>query len=149
MSWQPRETDLARPEAGDTVTLASDGDRDTAVSVLNEAFAEGRLTADEHGERVAAAYAARTWPELARLTADLPGPASAAGPAMTGVPGELDRCLLYALLVFCPPAGIAWLLASRHRPRAARRPVLTPAGWPSYPAGTAVRAGDVRHAEDR
>ena len=86
MSWQHRGPDLARPEAGDVVTLASDGERDAAVQVLNEAFAEGRLTADEHGDRVRAAFAGRTWPELARLTADLPGAANAAGPAARPCP---------------------------------------------------------------
>lgn len=71
MSWQ--YPGPARPTAGDMGTLASDGDRDAAVRVLSEALAEGRLTAGEHGERVRAALAARTWPELAGLTADLPG----------------------------------------------------------------------------
>ncbi len=159
MSWQERSPYLARPAAGETVTLASDGDRDAAARVLNEAFAEGRVTADEHGERVRAAYAARTWHELARLTADLPGradaadlpgPADAAGPAVAGRPDGLARCLLCALLICCPPAGIAWLLAARHRARPNRRHVLTAAGPASYsPAGTAVRAGDGRRAEDR
>ena len=78
MSWQNDGPDLVGPQDRDTVTLASDADRDAAVRVLNEAFAEGRLTADEHGERVRAAYAGRTWQELAQLTDDLPGPAHAA-----------------------------------------------------------------------
>ena len=150
MSWQEHSPDLTRPAAGETVALASDGDRDAAARVLNEAFAEGRLTADEHGERVRAVYAARTWPELARLTADLPGPADAAGPAAAGMPDGLDRCLLCALLIVCPPAGIAWLLASRHRARAGRRRALT-AGGPSCsgPGAAAARAVDGRRAEDR
>ncbi len=150
MSWQHRGPDLTRPAARETVTLASDGDRDAAARVLNEAFAEGRLTADEHGERVRAAYAARTWPELARLTADLPGPADAAARAAAGVPDGMDRCLLCALLIVCPPAGIAWLLASRHRSRAGRRHALT-VGGPSCSAagGGAARGGDGRRAEDR
>lgn len=141
MSWQHAGRDLAWPPAGETGPLASDGDRDAAARVLNEAFAEGRLTADEHGERVRAAYAARTWPELARLTADLPDPADAAGRAVAGMPPDgLDRCLLCALLIACPPAGIAWLLASRYRSRAGRRHVLTAA---------AARTVDGWRAEDR
>jgi hypothetical protein len=56
---------------------------------------------------VRAAYAARTWPELARLTADLPDPADAPGRAAAGRPDGLDRFLLCALLIACPPAGIA------------------------------------------
>jgi DUF1707 SHOCT-like domain len=58
--------------------LASDTDRDAAARVLTEAFADGRLTADEHRDRVHAVYAARSWPELAQLTADLPRPAGLA-----------------------------------------------------------------------
>ena len=34
-----------------SATLASDTDRDLAADVLNQAFAEGRLTSDEHGDR--------------------------------------------------------------------------------------------------
>ncbi len=132
------------------VTLASDGDRDSAARMLNDAFAEGRLTAGEHGERVRAAFAARTWPELSRLTADLPGPADAAGPAATGVPDGLDHCLLCALLICCPPAGIVWLLA-RRRSRASQRHAMTAAGDPSISgaAGATIWAGDGPRAEDR
>jgi hypothetical protein len=97
VSRQDHGPDLSLPVAGGTVTLASDDDRDAGARVLNEAFAQGRLTADEHGERVRAAYAARTWHELARLTADLPGPADAAGLTVAGRPDGLDRCLLYFL----------------------------------------------------
>lgn len=150
VSWQDRNLAVTRPAAGATATLASDGDRDAAASVLNEAFAQGRLTGDEHGERVRAAYAARTWPELARLTADLPGPADTAGRAVAGRPGGLDRCLMCALLITCPPAGIAWLLA-RHRSRASHRRALTAASRPSLcgPGGAPAGTGSERRAEDR
>ena len=178
MSWQNHGPDLVGPQDGDTVTLASDADRDAAVRVLNEAFAEGRLTADEHGERVRAAYAGRTWQELAQLTddlpgpahtadlpgpahtADLPGPAHAAGRAlMAGVPYGLDWCLLCALLILCPPAGIAWLLAARHRWRAGQHQAAAAAfgpasvaaggGRPVVAAPDAARVGDGWRAEDR
>ena len=154
MTWQHHGPDLARPENTNTVTLASDDDRDATVGVLNEAFAEGRLTMDEHAERVRAAYAARTWQELAGITDDLPGqagspaPVGTAGHAVAGVP--LDRCLLCALLILCPPAGIAWLLATLRRSRDGRRLAVTDRGGRpvSAAAGTA-RAGDGWHAEDR
>ena len=155
MSWQHHGPDPARPKDRNTVTLASDGDRDTAARVLNEAFAEGRLTADEHAGRVREAYAARTWRELAGLAADLPGPAislgpaGAAGPALAAVP-KLDWCLLWALLILCPPAGIAWLLAARHRSSAGQRHLGTAGGGqPVFAAHGAVRSGDGRRAEDR
>jgi hypothetical protein len=50
---------------------ASDADRERVVALLHQACVDGRLTADEFGERSAAAYAARTHVELGRLTADL------------------------------------------------------------------------------
>ena len=79
MDWKEHSPDLVRAEARNAAVLASDGERDDAVRVLNEAFAEGRLTGDEHGERVRAAYAARTWRDLDRVTTDLPGPPDAPG----------------------------------------------------------------------
>ncbi|MGH3179972.1 MAG: DUF1707 SHOCT-like domain-containing protein, partial [Streptosporangiaceae bacterium] len=39
---------------------ASDTDRDRVLSMLGEAMSDGRLTADEHAERVQRAIAART-----------------------------------------------------------------------------------------
>ena len=53
--------------------LASTADRERALDVLRAGFAEGRLTKEEHDERVSSVYAARTYSELAMVTADLPG----------------------------------------------------------------------------
>src|SRR5271166_1908907 len=52
---------------------ASDFDRDRVITLLAEAAADGRLTADEHSERVERAYQARTLGQLAVLTTDLVG----------------------------------------------------------------------------
>jgi Domain of unknown function (DUF1707) len=52
--------------------LAASADRERAVSVLRAGFAEGRLSQDELDDRVAQAYAARTYGQLWTLTADLP-----------------------------------------------------------------------------
>jgi hypothetical protein len=52
--------------------LAATADRERTVGVIRAGFAEGRLTQEELGERVAQAYAARTYAELWALTADLP-----------------------------------------------------------------------------
>jgi Domain of unknown function (DUF1707)/Cell wall-active antibiotics response 4TMS YvqF len=62
---------------------ASDADRDQAASVINNAMAEGRLTPDEHAERLDAIYSAKTHAELAPLLDDLPERGSAAGPVAT------------------------------------------------------------------
>jgi hypothetical protein len=59
--------------AGDGRLRASTADRERAVDVLKAGFAEGRLTKDEYDARVSQAYAARTYAELAMVTADLPG----------------------------------------------------------------------------
>lgn len=58
-------------------TLASDADRDLAAGVLNQAFAEGRLTSDEHAERTTAAFTARTHGDLDRVLTGLHAPAVA------------------------------------------------------------------------
>jgi hypothetical protein len=47
------------------------------AEALREAYAEGRLTADEHSDRVDAVYAAKTFGELVPLTRDLPSHADA------------------------------------------------------------------------
>lgn len=70
---------------------ASDADREHAIGMLREAFAEGRLTAEEHSARVGQAYSARTYAELAAVSADLP----AGPPANPPAPGSSS------------PAGVA------------------------------------------
>jgi hypothetical protein len=141
MRWQHEADEVASPAGPGT--LASDADRDMAAGLLSGAFAEGRLTADEHGERARAAYEARTWAELARLTADLPVPTDGAAGRPAAMPQGVDRCLLCALLVLCPPAGIAWLLAARRRSRPGRGQPLA-LGQAAGQAGQPARrqAGD-------
>jgi hypothetical protein len=55
---------------------ASDADRERIVALLAEAAGDGRLTLDEHTERVHRAYRARTLGELASLTEDLVEPSA-------------------------------------------------------------------------
>jgi len=52
---------------------ASDAERDQVAQILQAAVAEGRLSPEEGGERLAAAATARLREELARLITDLPG----------------------------------------------------------------------------
>ncbi|MER7665212.1 MULTISPECIES: DUF1707 domain-containing protein [unclassified Streptomyces] len=81
----------AEPGAG---IRASDADRDRIADILRDALAEGRLDAEEHAERIDAAYRAKTVGELEPLVQDLPatrkggesgayayGPEAPAGPA--------------------------------------------------------------------
>jgi hypothetical protein len=58
--------------ATDDPIRASDVDREAVVATLREAYTAGRLTLDEFDERMAAAYASKTWGDLRQLTIDLP-----------------------------------------------------------------------------
>jgi hypothetical protein len=63
---------------------AADADRAAVAAQLGEHMAAGRLRVDEYDDRLARAYAARTYGELAELTADLPNPvARQTAPAAT------------------------------------------------------------------
>lgn len=61
---------------------ASDADRDRAASVLNEALAEGRLTAEEHSQRLDSIYAAKTHADIVPVIDDLPARSDSASPAL-------------------------------------------------------------------
>ena len=51
---------------------ASDADRDEVAGRLREALAEGRITPDEHAERIDAVYQAKTYADLEPVLSDLP-----------------------------------------------------------------------------
>ena len=76
---------------------ASDADRERAIDVFKAAFAEGRLTREEHVTRVQGAYKSRTYGELAALSAYLPAgplgtlPLHAAGVPTTCLPAMASR----------------------------------------------------------
>jgi hypothetical protein len=74
-----REATAAR--RGDRGLLrASNADREQVVATLKAAFMQGRLTSGELGERAGQAYAARTYAELAEVTADIPAEPAPARP---------------------------------------------------------------------
>jgi hypothetical protein len=56
----------------DSGQRASDQDREAAVGVLRDAYVAGRLQPEEFDQRVDVAFAAETWGELDRVSADLP-----------------------------------------------------------------------------
>jgi Domain of unknown function (DUF1707) len=51
---------------------AAHADREQVIAVLKAAFVQGRLTKDELEARAGQAFAAKTYAELATLTADIP-----------------------------------------------------------------------------
>jgi hypothetical protein len=69
---------------------ASDADRDRVVDRLREALAEGRLTADEHAERLDAVFQAKTYAELAPIVHDLPMAGGTRPPAAPVFPDVRD-----------------------------------------------------------
>ncbi|WP_411105645.1 DUF1707 domain-containing protein [Streptomyces sp. cmx-4-9] len=72
---------------------ASDADRDRIARTLADALAEGRLTAEEHAERLDSLYAVKTVDELEPLVRDLPAPGTGhvpAAPAAGAAPGGVS-----------------------------------------------------------
>lgn len=67
--WSKFSADPREP--GSAVLRASDADRDHAVAVLRDAYADGRLTRSEFDTRSAASLASRTLGELAPHLVDL------------------------------------------------------------------------------
>lgn len=65
---------------------AADADRAAVAALLGEHMAAGRLTVEEYDERLARAYAARTYGEFDQLTADLPATVPAPRPAPQPAP---------------------------------------------------------------
>jgi hypothetical protein len=53
-----------------------DKEREQAAAALGEHYAQGRLTTEEHSERLDRIWAAKTRSELAPVFTDLPGPGS-------------------------------------------------------------------------
>ncbi|GLZ10616.1 hypothetical protein Acsp04_08510 [Actinomadura sp. NBRC 104425] len=84
-SSDPSPSGPAGTASGDTgaaaepaLMRASDADRDRIADLLREALAEGRITPEEHAERIDAAYRAKTYAELTPLVSDIPGAAGKA-----------------------------------------------------------------------
>jgi hypothetical protein len=119
----------------------SDAERDTAAAELGEHYAQGRLTTEEHAERLDRVWSARTRGELAPVFRDLPGrygatvPSSpraarrstywsgGAAPARRGVPAPLIVVLVVLAMLTVVThlplillGAMVWLLVvARHR----------------------------------
>jgi hypothetical protein len=71
------QSDLPAAVAGEELR-ASHADRDQVVELLRVAAGDGRLSPEELDDRLELALTARTYAELAALTADLPATPGAA-----------------------------------------------------------------------
>jgi len=76
----PEPRDQMPAALGRSHLRASHADREQVIGVLKAAFMQGRLGKDELTARVGQALAARTYADLATLTADLPAGLAAAEP---------------------------------------------------------------------
>ena len=79
--------------ANDPDLRAGDEDRDRTITLIREAYAEGRLDGDEFQERMGQAQQARTFGELDALVRDLPTRSipPAPVPESTPVPAEVTE----------------------------------------------------------
>src|ERR1700733_10777822 len=89
------QSDVPAAVAGEGLS-ASHADRDQVVELLRVAAGDGRLSAEELDDRLERALTARTYVELAALTADLPAtPGAVVAPpgadAMSVTPKDLAR----------------------------------------------------------
>ena len=95
---------------------ASDADRDRAASVLNEALAEGRLTPEEHSERLDSIYAAKTQADLVPALEDLP----AVYDRLASVGLATPNAGLVSDIIACPGLDYCALATARSIPIAQR-----------------------------
>jgi hypothetical protein len=72
--------EMAAGAAGRGRLRASHADREQVIGTLKAAFVQGMLDKDEFDLRVGQAFAARTYAELAAVTADIPARPSSARP---------------------------------------------------------------------
>ncbi len=91
--------------------LASAADRDRAIRVLQESFAEGRLSWEEFDDRIGRALLSRDFPELAALIIDLPAGPLGRLPAHRATPRPADKSATVVRRAW-PRSGLA---ASRRR----------------------------------
>ena len=116
--------------AGRRNLRVSDADREHAAEVLRRAAGDGRITFEELDDRLSAAYAARTYGELAAITEDLPE-AGPQPPAVTAPlpPAESGARFPEARISGTPGSAISVAVMSEaHRS----------GGWVVPPSYTAV-----------
>lgn len=89
---------------------ASDADRDRYAAILQDAYAEGRLTREEYDERLDRCMRARTYSDLEPLVADLPkGALPVVRPAADVVPAGTSTAPMVAVFSSVKRKG-AWTL---------------------------------------
>ena len=101
--------------AGRDQLRAGHADREQVIDTLKNAFVHGRLTKDELDARAGQALAARTYADLAALTADIPPRPTAARPTRPPAPARRPLARAAAksgvcLIIAAAAIGVAILL---------------------------------------
>jgi len=138
----PGGGDPYRPRGFNALRIG-DSERDAAAADLGDHYTAGRLTLDELHERLEAAFAAKTFGQLAQIMADLPGHGrlaelataahSPVPPRHREQPMSTDRAGRFAALSLLILAMLIWLftalLFARHGiPHQPPTPIVNPVG---------------------
>ncbi|GAA3752335.1 hypothetical protein HDA32_004563 [Spinactinospora alkalitolerans] len=95
------------PAPGPGEMRASDTDRDQVAARLRDALAEGRISPDEHSERLDAVYSSKTLGELVPITSDLPDASAGSAPPADPAASFASPRPVYGSdrVVDAPPSG--------------------------------------------
>ncbi len=95
---------------------AAHADRDQVIDVLKAAFVQGRLAKDEFDQRVSQVLAARTYADLAALTADIPAGVTRAQPPREPAreSGDKQRIRAAAWVAAVPSLAVAAAVMESH-----------------------------------
>jgi len=93
--------------AGRGQLRASHDDREQIIDVLKAAFVQGRLTMDEFDARIGHTLAARTYAELAMVTADIPAGRPGAQPPRKPPRRPLSKASRWGAYGFITPVILA------------------------------------------
>ena len=97
----------AAAAAGRGHLLASHADREQTVDALKVAFVQGRLTKDEFEARIGQTFTARTFADLATVTADIPAGLAGAGPPRRPPRRPMKKAARWGAYGFVTPAILA------------------------------------------
>ncbi|MFI1455807.1 DUF1707 and DUF4190 domain-containing protein [Streptomyces roseus] len=136
-AWQPAPTPQAAMRASHT-------DRDRTVDVLKAAYAEGRLSREEYGQRFDAVYKAQTYGQLGQLVADLPaGPVPGTFGAAAGLPaayGSMPMPMPMPLPMPLPPRRVNGMAITSLALGVLSLPTLGAAGLGAVATGHVAKA---------
>ena len=112
--------------AGRGQMRASHADREQMIDVLKAAFVQGRLTKDEFDVRIGQTFAARTYAELATVTADIPAGLAGAQPPRKPPRRQMNKAARWGASGFITPAILAAAFVA-----ASLRVMMDMCRWPS------------------